>query len=234
MSRDKSLFEKLPEAGSPESLDNRIVCEARRLAPSRQSRFTPGWIPALATVSLVAVAVVAVRPVFQSLQTDTAVMEAERELSRQESAAPEAKKAERRQMMASDQPLEPQPQPAPTQSLGNAAMQPQPPEAVIAEEAMDEAITPAAETQAVSGAQESDSASASSQLIQSESPQVSEDVNELKKAVSDDDYRRRIEEILALYESGETDEAARRLDDLRSLCPLCELPDDPGQLTLPD
>ena len=235
MNREKSPLQKLPRASSPETLDERIVSEARRLAPAKQSRLFPRWVPALATVSLIAVAVVVVRPVFQSLQIEHAVMETVKPSLQEEVVGNNTGKAERSTMIMSDEPVSTAPQPTGVQSLGAGNTQVRQPASVVTEEAITEGeAAPVLKKQVLPGDDETDSATDHSQLIQSESNRAVDEVVAPESGLTDDEYRHLVNKILELLEAGKIGEARRMLEQLRSLCPQCDLPDEPEQLTLPE
>jgi hypothetical protein len=52
----------LPRPRSPQQLDDKILAHARRQAPQRNAPWRPGWVTGMATVSIVAIALLIVPP----------------------------------------------------------------------------------------------------------------------------------------------------------------------------
>jgi hypothetical protein len=52
----------LPRPRSPQQLDDKILAHARRQAPQRKAPWRPGWVTGMATVSIVAIALLMVPP----------------------------------------------------------------------------------------------------------------------------------------------------------------------------
>ncbi|MBT5032851.1 MAG: hypothetical protein HOM55_11220 [Proteobacteria bacterium] len=58
------LYGRVPSVKSPHDLDQKILSEAKRLAPERSGNFSRGWIPATAAVCVIGLAGLLSRPVF--------------------------------------------------------------------------------------------------------------------------------------------------------------------------
>ena len=71
-------------------------------------------------------------------------------------------------------------------------------------------------------------------MMKTESYQALDEDVAPERGLTDDEYRHLVNKILELLEAGKTEEASRMLEQLRLLCPQCDLPDEPSQLTLPE
>ena len=62
-----TAYRKIPKVNSPRALDEKILSEARRLAPEKRPAVWGRWMPMLGTVCMVGVAIVIARPVLTTL-----------------------------------------------------------------------------------------------------------------------------------------------------------------------
>ena len=76
------LYGRVPSVKSPHDLDQKILSEAKRLAPERSANFSGGWIPATATVCIIGLVGLLARPVFlnqeQPLSVESVALNDER------------------------------------------------------------------------------------------------------------------------------------------------------------